>query len=287
MAPKSARAKVDAIERIRNTEYGLNAQSRRPTHLGKKRPEVHHQRLSWERNSPRTVPFYRPNSVREANPFFPKLTRGISAPRFASYAAKGGGEISALERYLWNTALCEALYPTFQILEVSFRNTVHAEIAAFAGNEWLKTGAPFLAAQERESIAAAQESLTARGRTITEPYLVAELSFGFWTSLLDVRYDKIWHKIIKGVFPDMPRAIRTRSEISPRMNIVRKLRNAAVHHHSIWHWADLAAQHRDAHVLIGWICGASARIASAMDRFPTIHSAGPDGFSTMCKGIVG
>ena len=231
------------------------------------------------------MPAYKPNFVPDANPFFQKLTRALSSPRFDSYAAKGGGDIQALQRYLWNTALCEALYPTFQILEVCFRNAVHAEIGTFAGTEWLKAGAPCLAAPERDSIAAAQQSLAIRGRAIAEPYLVAELSFGFWTSLLDVRYDKIWHKIIKGVFPNMPRAIRTRSEISPRMNTIRKLRNAALHHHSIWHWADLPAQHRDAHLLIGWICDASASMAIAIDRFPTIHAAGSEGFAAMSKTI--
>jgi hypothetical protein len=49
----------------------------------------------------------------------------------------------------------------------------------------------------------------------------------------------MWPKIIVRVFPHMPRTQRTRKEASKHMNTVRKLRNAALHHHSIWHWHDL------------------------------------------------
>ena len=115
------------------------------------------------------MPAYKPNFVPDANPFFQKATRALSSPRFDSYAAKGGGDIQALQRYLWNTSLCEALYPTFQILEVCFRNAVHTEIGTFAGTEWLKAGAPFLAAPERDSIAAAQRRIAQRRADIGNP----------------------------------------------------------------------------------------------------------------------
>jgi hypothetical protein len=94
----------------------------------------------------------------------------------------------ALSKHLWNTALCESLYPSFQILEVGFRNALHTEIAATTGDpQWLTNPPGFLYPDETQSISAAKDALRSRRLDPTEPRLVAEMSFGFWTSLLDVR----------------------------------------------------------------------------------------------------
>ena len=218
--------------------------------------------------------------------FFQKLERSLSLPRLNSYRQIGGGEQGALCRYLWNTALCEALYPVLQILEVGFRNSVHSEIAATTRvPEWLKTELAFLFDPEKERITKAKDGLRKTGKPLTESFLIAELSFGFWTSLLDVRYDRLWHKIVTGVFPNMPRTIRTRSEASARMSAVRKLRNAALHHHSIWHWQDLEKKHSDIHTLIEWICPSSAKIARSLDRFPAVYSGKAEQFAAIAAEI--
>jgi hypothetical protein len=218
--------------------------------------------------------------------FFENLERTLSPSRLNAYRRTGGGDQGALRRYLWNTALCESLYPVLQILEVGFRNVVHAEIAATpAGPEWLGNEIGFLADSEKERIAKAKAGLAKTAKPTTEPFLIAELSFGFWTSLLDVRYDRMWHKIISGVFPNMPRTIRTRAEASARMSTVRKLRNAALHHHSIWHWGDLQKQHSDIHTLIEWVCPASAKMARGLDRFPTVYAGGAEQFTELA-GLI-
>ena len=218
--------------------------------------------------------------------FFQKLERSLSLPRLDSYRKLGGGDQGALCRYLWNVALCEALYPSLQILEVGFRNSVHAEIAAVTGMpEWLRTELAFLFDSEKTRITEAKDGLKKTGKPVTEPFLIAELSFGFWTSLLDVRYDRLWHKIIVGVFPAMPRTIRTRAEASARMSVIRKLRNAAVHHHSIWHWHDLEKKHSDIHTLIEWVCPSSAKIARSLDRFPAVYSGKAEQFAAIAAEI--
>ena len=218
--------------------------------------------------------------------FFQKLERSLSAPRLDSYRKLGGGEQGALCRYLWNIALCEALYPSLQILEVGFRNSVHSEIATVTGApEWLGTELAFLFESEKTRITEAKDGLKKTGKPVTEPFLIAELSFGFWTSLLDVRYDRLWHKIIMGVFPAMSRTIRTRAEASARMSVIRKLRNAAFHHHSIWHWHDLEKKHSDIHTLIEWMCPSSAKIARSLDRFLTVYSGKAEQFAVIAAEI--
>lgn len=206
---------------------------------------------------------------------FQKLERVLSKQRFDSYKKPGHTEHESFSLYVWNTMLCESLYAPFQILEVGARNAIHSEIAvAIKQPEWLNIEHGFLHEDEKEAIKEAKQALAKRRSPCGEPELVAEMSFGFWTSLIDSRYETLWHKIIIGVFPHMPKHIRTRGEISKRMNAARKIRNAAFHHHSIWHWKDLKDQHFELRNLIRWICPSIDEMAFRIDRFPRIYRLG-------------
>jgi hypothetical protein len=218
---------------------------------------------------------------------YTKLERVLSKPRLDSYRHLGQNDRDALCRYLWNVALCESLYSSLQALEVAFRNAVHTELgAAIAVPGWLTSPPGFIYEDEMSAIGKAKRSLRERRGTITEPFLVAEMSFGFWTSLLDSRYDRMWPKIIAAVFPRMPRTVRTRSEASKRMNRVRHLRNSALHHHSIWHWRDLTDQHRDLHTLLDWLCESISMVTKEADRFPQLHCGGPGQFAGLVQRLT-
>jgi len=186
-----------------------------------------------------------------------------------------------MAKYLWNTRLCESLYPCFQLLEVTFRNKLHSEIGIAAKDPtWLIN--EVVSEEERTAIKEAKESLALERCPITEDYLVAEMKFGFWTTLLNSKYEMMWRKIIVGVFPNMPKHIRTRREASSLMNKVRRLRNAAMHHHSIWHWGDLFDRHKEMRTLISYMCKYSELVAQETDRFPDIYANGVGG----CQKIV-
>jgi hypothetical protein len=222
-----------------------------------------------------------------ATDFLRDLVRSLSATRFSGYRHQAATDKDALCKYVWNTLLCESLCPGFQILEVSFRNAAHAEIFSVVGDpKWVTSEHGFLYEDERIAIQAGKRSVGGRGRAITEDLLIAEMKFGFWTSLLDARYDKLWHKIIQGVFPHMPRHIRTRGDASALMNTVRKLRNAALHHHSIWHWSDLEAQHAKMCTLIGYICKSSSVMLAEIDRFPKIYGGGPEMYEPIAAKML-
>lgn len=206
---------------------------------------------------------------------FQKLERVLSQARFNSYKRPGKSESDAFNLYLWNTTLCESLYASFQILEVGVRNTIHSEISKeFADKEWIKNEHSKLLDYEKEAAKEAKMSLNKRMVRCEEPELVAEMSFGFWTGILDTRYEMLWHKITAGTFPYAPKALRNRAEISRRMNAARKLRNAAFHHHSIWHWRDLKNQHQGIRELIRWICPSLDEMAYTIDRFPKTFRLG-------------
>jgi len=83
----------------------------------------------------------------------------------------------------------------------------------------------------------------------------------------------------------MPRKIRTRGEASKLMNVVRRLRNAALHHHSIWHWADLKAQHAQMQTGIDSISKSISDMCTRTDRFPAIYAAGAVQFVATAQAI--
>lgn len=225
--------------------------------------------------------------MKQASEYFVKLERVLSRTRLESYERIASDEKDALCRYIWNTALCEALYPSFQILEVGFRNALHREISKQTKEDkWLSLELPILYESELAAIKSAKQGIALRGKPLTEDILIAELSFGFWTSLLDSRYDRMWHKIIADVFPNMPRQIRIRGEASRLMHTVRRLRNAALHHHSIWHWSDLEHQHKQMRVLIGYVCASIEKMAIQVDRFPEIYRSGPGRFAATADVIL-
>jgi len=206
--------------------------------------------------------------------FFDNLKKSLSASRFAGYHQRGN-EVDALAKYLWNTRICEALYPSLQMLEVTFRNRVHSEIGNQASDPtWLTNEIGFLPPEGKECINKAKETLERDGCPVTEDYLVSEMKFGFWTSLLNAKYELMWHKLLPGVFPHIPTRIRTRGDISALMNKIRRLRNAAMHHHSIWHWKDLQQSHQDVRLLISYMCKQTELMAEKTDRFSEIYSSG-------------
>lgn len=239
-----------------------------------RKPRVDHQSHDWESNRPRTVVKTYMQNTPESIDFFAKLEQSLSPKRFAGYQASGS-RLDAFAKYVWNLHICESLCPGFQLLEVAFRNKIHSQIGSVIGDKtWLLNQHAIIYPAEQEVIAKAKQTLHLNRSPLTEDYLISEMKFGFWTSLLNTRYERLWPKIIAGVFPNMPKAMRTRADASICMNEVRKLRNAALHHHSIWHWRDLKDRHTQMRLLIGYICTPSAAVAAEIDRFPAVYSSG-------------
>jgi hypothetical protein len=213
-------------------------------------------------------------NTKESINFFADLKRSLSPARFAGYGNRGS-DLDAFAKYLWNIHLCESLCPCFQLLEVAFRNRTHSRIAgALKEPNWISNQHRVLYQDEQDAIAKAKQSLQLSVTPLTEDYLISEMKFGFWTGLLNSRYEILWRKIIADVFPNMPNTIRTRAEASALMNGIRRLRNEALHHHSIWHWKDLKDRHAEMRLMIKYICTASASMASQVDRFPNVYANG-------------
>lgn len=215
----------------------------------------------------------------------------ISAERFAEYRRTAASDAEAVGRYVWNARLSEALYPALLHLEVSLRNNLHTAISSRfptgPWNEvqcWLDLQQPILEVDQVREVRKAKQRLKVQSKPLDTGRIIAELNFGFWNSLLDLRYERsntLWPHLLKKVFPNIPRTDRKRKFLSSRINRIRTLRNRVFHFEPIWHWRDLTIQHTDLLEAIGWLSTDSLILTNAADRFDEVfhetwtrHSSG-------------
>lgn len=190
---------------------------------------------------------------------------------------KDPDKTDALARYYWNVGLSEALYPALQALELAFRNTLHNTLTDVKGQPNWYDCKDLLEQRELDQIAAARKRLSDQNKPDDPGRVVAELTFGFWTSLLDRRYDrKIAVPCMAKAFPNLESRNRTRKYLSKRFASIRRLRNRISHHEPIWHWSDLSDQHDRIYETISWIDPTVAQISRRFDRFTKVKGDGWD-----------
>lgn len=207
---------------------------------------------------------------------WPQLLPLLSSNRLERYGnEEDRDELDALARYLWNVALCEALYPSLQSLEISLRNSIHNRLTATKGTAFWFNTTGLLREVEAKSVLSATLGLERQGKIVQPERIVAELNFGFWTGLLSRHYEaSIIIPIIASAFPNLPRQCRTRFIICQRFNQVKHLRNRVFHHEPIWHWNDLTEQHHNVMQAIGWISHPKQQLTIVANRFPDVYQRG-------------
>lgn len=205
------------------------------------------------------------------------LREAISNSRLEGYRRSAKeSDHKCLERYVWNVALSESLYPTLQYLEVALRNSIHgAATNHFNSDFWFDNPAVISNSKTLRIVSSAKGTLSKAYKPIESDRVVAELHFGFWSALFYSEYEKkLWRQIIKEVFPNAPRRARQRSIVGPKIDRAKKLRNRISHHEPIWHWNDLEDQHGEIVEVIGWISQPLRELAELCDRFPEVRNQG-------------
>ena len=217
--------------------------------------------------------------MQNQNHIFDELMLIFSQERLDGYlghAKCNNSKDDALIAYSWNIELSQALYPALQVLEIALRNSLHQGIATIYNSEyWFDL--PFLHNKEKEDVRQAKDKLLKGKKSIEAGRVVAELSFGFWTSLFDIRYEHgqvLWPKLLIPVFPFLPKGQRTRAFLSRELNRIRFLRNRIFHYEPIWHWKDLSDQHNSVINLIGGLSKSASKYLSIFDRFKDVYSDG-------------
>lgn len=170
-------------------------------------------------------------------------------------------------------AVAESFYPLLQALEVGLRNTIHDAFTQRYGQRWLHPPKLHFDVLQTEAIDKAIGALKEKEKHPDPPRIVAELHFGFWTSLLGRKYENYWHSLLKNAFPGMPGHSRTRKALAVRFDYIRRFRNRVFHHERVVHY-NLERIHAEIRETIGWISPELRALAEQIDRFPHVYTLG-------------
>lgn len=203
----------------------------------------------------------------------------VSAERFQSYKTSANdSEETLIKRYLLNAELCSAFYVPLHIVEIGLRNSLFDAIAKQYGENWLTNN--ILHEREQNLVNNAIYDLKRRHESYQKGKIIAELSFGFWVSLLYLKYDSpsfkdknkaiFWPHCIRDSFPYMKNRFRTRKQAEIKIEAVRKFRNRIFHHEPIWKM-NLIEKHKDILEVISWFYKDYENIVS-IDRVKEVLS---------------
>lgn len=209
---------------------------------------------------------------------WPELEIALAPERLSPYLRYAKGDCSyAVALYLWNMSLRESLYPLLSLSEISLRNQFNRALSQHFGREdWYEI--PWLDQQDASKVNDAKNKIKKQGYDVAPGRVVAELTFGFWTSLLNVRYERkqiLWPTMAPLLFASAPRKLRTRKDQSRYASQLRNLRNRIFHYEPIWHWPNLPSIVRESEAWLQWLSPDIARLHGQLERFHSIYVAGP------------
>lgn len=135
----------------------------------------------------------------------------LSTERFGTYlTAAGHDRERALRLYIWNAHIGEAFHTPIQAAEIALRNGINKALIARFGPDWWQNQA-FLKIIDRErqsDLEMVIKRIRKRQLALVTGQIVAGLSFGFWTGMLQRRYNPdIWGAHLRSAFPHLPRNV--------------------------------------------------------------------------------
>ncbi|HYW55265.1 MAG TPA: Abi family protein [Dongiaceae bacterium] len=179
----------------------------------------------------------------------------------------------ALDLYIWNLQVSAAFQGPLHVLEVCLRNAMHVNLTIGFTNDWVDNGSfihaciqaqypPPQAGQKhnppgpdllrdiykvRNRVARDLSNKNARAIRKGQPPgkmsptvndVVAGLDFGFWTTMLDSRFEQtLWRPVLHHAFPNYAKVTGTaldRRSVQKRFNALRDLRNRVMHHEPLF-----------------------------------------------------
>ncbi|MBD9701032.1 hypothetical protein [Streptomyces caniscabiei] len=195
------------------------------------------------------------------------MARDLSLPRLRRYIRAAHGDARVAERlYWWNAEASAALVGPLHCLELALRNALHNALVRHHGRPDWWEAAP-LNERSRGLVDSARRSCGRRLRRTTPDDVVAELTLGFWVSLLSAGYDRhFWVPVLNSAFPHYR---GPRGRLYHDLTSLALLRNRVMHHEPVHH-RHLAADHDSIYRVLGYLSPEFAKEARAMDRFPDV-----------------
>ncbi|GAB3182997.1 hypothetical protein [Streptomyces incanus] len=203
------------------------------------------------------------------------MLRDLSLPRLRRYIRAVHGDAPAAERlYWWNIEASAALLGPLHCLELALRNALHNALARYYGRpDWWMV-AP-LNERGHKLVNDARRTCGRRLSRITPDDVVAELSFGFWVSLLShgSGYDRhFWVPVLHSAFPHYR---GRRDSLYRELTSLVLLRNRVMHHEPVHH-RHLSADHATLYRVLGYLSLELAKESKTMDRFPAVLAGRAD-----------
>ena len=185
------------------------------------------------------------------------LSGAFSSQRLEKYINLYNGDVTKVAaHYKANIALSESLYTSLSVFEVTLRNALSKELERMMGRkDWYSVfpSNPALKSLTSE-VTVAIRHISQRGEMVSPDKIIAELTFGFWVTLLNSEYELSLWKSLRLAFPHMPKKDRKRKNVSSPCNALRKLRNRVFHHESIcWDLDYITDIHNRLVIVLGWI----------------------------------
>lgn len=183
---------------------------------------------------------------------YKKFTEHFSIERISKYViATGNNKAKTMMLYKANIAVSQSFIPLICVLEVALRNNINAVLTAhFGKSNWIlteksgfmndprlkhydkKTGKLIDNRYHLKQVESAEKGIRKDKRNVVPGRVIAEQTFGFWTSF----FSSIIYKILCGVtihaFSNRPTSCQ-RSLIFDSLEQIRAFRNRISHHEPI------------------------------------------------------
>lgn len=200
----------------------------------------------------------------------------LSPARLSTYP--GIDDASRLASYAKNAKLGEALFPVLQHLEICLRNRWEVVLVTRFGTAWYSDPSlnKLLNAYGQNKLRESKEKLNDLGRSLSSGAVIAEQTFGFWTSLFGSNYEKeLWVPHARNLLPHALPSDRDIKAIRVELKMIRELRNRLAHHEPILMRRSLWSDYEIALKWLNWTAP-EVRVwlrISGVDRFPEVYEA--------------
>lgn len=174
----------------------------------------------------------------------------LSADRFSTYLLWADNDVPLAERlYSYNVQLSADFYSSLHMLEIALRNKCDEALASAHGANWFDDAAVLMEAYQQRCVADARAMLQREGKAATHGQMIAELNFGFWSSLFGSSSNHLWGQILRPVFNTQG---LKRKVVAQKLRDLRRLRNRIAHYEPILA-QPIAQLHTDVLALTSWM----------------------------------
>lgn len=174
-----------------------------------------------------------------------KYSTNISVERLKSFIRNENDTIEdILSRYIDNIQISQSLYPELSVLEITLRNSIDTMLRINFSENWLDEEVKynkFLIEKDYKVLLdtynSTKEECKNSSKEFTSGKVIANLNFGFWTSLCSKNYSLIlWHKkkCFRSVFVNYPSKKQEISRIARHLYEIRRIRNRIFHYEQIF-----------------------------------------------------